>query len=602
MMMRSLADRDEAMDKFVAACRFLALIVGDGLSIDRQWLAFFQELSASGKLRWICGTAAELARLGLFHPHGVHPKLCSVEIVATQGTDAVLVWDPGAKRIVTLEVPVVTSVTGDDIGAGDAYAGGYLHSRILNRSIKDAHAVAATCAKRVLKVSGARVEAESDLNRVFGHLTDRASEAHDEGKLYDRVRITPGITVISGGQTGVDQIGLCAATQLGLPAFGVLPQGRRTEVTEGIIAGPDDFCDSYIVELRSASYRFRTLVTAFLADGTLIWDFHGSEGSAATRTACQTLGRPLLDLAAAESSSLLPEVIRWADRHAIRVLNIAGNRGSLISGREHTHVETDLNSILKSLAWRRAQRSTTGQPRQRPEPATGTGKVGAAGYSGLRIGFPNVPPQLALLGQFLLETAGVRLPQSRRLVIPIDELKITFALARPRDLPAMLRDRLIDLIFCGADLLAEDQIDASILLDTGLFPCFLALVGRPAQAPGGAQPRSLRVGSQYPLLAPRLLSEIGLEPDIRVFHGTAETWINLNAIDAAVDTWRTGATANANGLDLITVFRETAFVAAFLPSQTGLIDARSAAFVARFQEWLVGQHAGDDARVTAIRP
>jgi len=215
----------------------------------------------------------------------------------------------------------------------------------------------------------------------------------------------------------------------------------------------------------------------------------------------------------------------------------------------------------------------------------------APGYSGLRVGFPNVPRQLGLLAQFLYDTFGVRLPESRRLTIWIDELGVSLALARPRDLPTMLRDRLVDLAFCGSDLLDEEQVDAQILLNTGLFPCFLVLVGRAAGPPGGAKAGPLRIGSQYPSLTPRLLSEIGLKPTIRTFHGTAETWINLGAIDAAVDTWRTGATASANGLDLITILAETAFVAATLPADTGLIDARSSAFVDKLEGWLAGQGA-----------
>jgi ATP phosphoribosyltransferase len=116
----------------------------------------------------------------------------------------------------------------------------------------------------------------------------------------------------------------------------------------------------------------------------------------------------------------------------------------------------------------------------------------------------------------------------------------------------------------------------------------LALIGKPGQKSTQPEISVLRVGSQYPSLAPRLLSEIGFRERVLPIHGTAEAWINIGAIDAAVDTWRTGATADANELDLLQVFRETSFVIASLSSETYFFDTRILDFVRKFELWLRG--------------
>lgn len=593
VLMHDLLSANEALLKYIRRSEALALIVGDSVNVDESSFKLLTELAAAGKLKWILGRFEELTRLSLLESSTVHPAFQGVEVIGTQGSSPVIIWEPLQRQFVSLDVPGEVVVKGNELGAGDAYAGGYLYSRILSHPVDRSHLVAAACAKRVLEVNTARVEPENDLNVVFGHQIDRASRSHVEGHLYDRIRIAPGVTLVSCGQTGVDQIGIYAATQLGLPSFCLLPQGRRTEVSEGLFQGVDDFGDSYIKELESDSYRYRTWTTAFLADGTLIWDFYGGEGCAATRDACRALGRPFLDLASFDANYILTTVGPWVDRHGIRVINIAGSSGSRLTSEQRAHVESQTFHLLKFLAYRRAQsrhlanESIVGESRLG---GTGTdegpGSVNTEPHNSLRIGVSNAASQRALFEKFLGEVFGLLPFDSRQLVGRWENPALEVIFARPRDLPAMLQEGAIDLALCGSDLLHEAQFAAAVLLETGLSPCFVVLVGKDDKHEVENNGTALRVGSQYPSLASRLLSSTKPEASVRAIHGTAEAWINAGLVDAAIDTWGTGATADANNLHLHQIILETSLVLASLPAETGVYDERIRSFVNKLGVWL----------------
>ena len=71
------------------------------------------------------------------------------------------------------------------------------------------------------------------------------------------------ITIISGGQTGVDRGALDAALAMGTPCGGWCPEGRMAD--DGIIA------DKYpLQELAGAGYRQRTRQNVADSDATLI--------------------------------------------------------------------------------------------------------------------------------------------------------------------------------------------------------------------------------------------------------------------------------------------------------------------------------------------
>jgi hypothetical protein len=129
------------------------------------------------------------------------------------------------------------------------------------------------------------------------------------------------LTVVSGGQTGVDRAALDAARALGLPCRGWCPRGRRAE------DGPIDPVYP-LAETPDEDYSQRTEWNVRDSDGTLVLSRGRPKGGTAfTISVARRLRRPLLvvDLGEAPAPD---EARRWIEAEAIAVLNVAGPRES----------------------------------------------------------------------------------------------------------------------------------------------------------------------------------------------------------------------------------------------------------------------------------
>lgn len=131
--------------------------------------------------------------------------------------------------------------------------------------------------------------------------------------------------IVSGGQTGADRGALAAARDAGLSIGGWVPRGRAAE--DGRV--PDELVG--LRETPSAEPAERTRWNVRDSDGTLIVS-HGPlrGGSALTLELAEQLRRPVLwlDLAALPLTRAIEETRAWLERHALRVLNVAGPRAS----------------------------------------------------------------------------------------------------------------------------------------------------------------------------------------------------------------------------------------------------------------------------------
>ncbi len=127
--------------------------------------------------------------------------------------------------------------------------------------------------------------------------------------------------VISGGQTGVDRGALDAAIACNVPHGGWCPKGRLAE------DGPIAQCYQ-LSELESRDYAVRTERNVLDSDGTLILYRHTlAGGTLLTHRLAKRWDKPLMRVRL-ERTIDYDRIAAWIIEHQIRILNIAGPRGS----------------------------------------------------------------------------------------------------------------------------------------------------------------------------------------------------------------------------------------------------------------------------------
>lgn len=156
----------------------------------------------------------------------------------------------------------------------------------------------------------------------------RAATARAGRVLRRDLRTGPGLTVITGGQTGVDTLAAEAALAAGLPVHLIFPEGLLQE--DGQLTPPrrDRLSGAVLHELDTPDFRCRTWTCVYLADAVVLLDPAGGEGCRETARAARSLGRPLLELGSAPvSAAAVAAFTAGADA---RVLDVAGCRGSVL--------------------------------------------------------------------------------------------------------------------------------------------------------------------------------------------------------------------------------------------------------------------------------
>ena len=142
--------------------------------------------------------------------------------------------------------------------------------------------------------------------------------------------LATGLTIISGGQTGVDRAALDVALDLGLNCGGFCPRGRRAE------DGPIPDCYP-LTELASVGYADRTRKNVKVATATLV--LHAGAitgGTRLTLDVCGEMGRPAraIDLTVFTDATAV-DVADWIVHEVLPaggVLNVAGPRESQSPG------------------------------------------------------------------------------------------------------------------------------------------------------------------------------------------------------------------------------------------------------------------------------
>jgi predicted Rossmann fold nucleotide-binding protein DprA/Smf involved in DNA uptake len=149
-----------------------------------------------------------------------------------------------------------------------------------------------------------------------------------EARLRRDVRASSGLTIVTGGQTGIDTCGALAALAAGLPVHLIFPAGLRQEDGNLTPSRRAQLAGAVLHELPDESFRYRTWTCAYVSDAVLLLDPAGGSGCEETARAARHLGRPLLspqpDLLTAELAA------SWLAATGARVLLVAGCRASVL--------------------------------------------------------------------------------------------------------------------------------------------------------------------------------------------------------------------------------------------------------------------------------
>lgn len=161
------------------------------------------------------------------------------------------------------------------------------------------------------------------------------------------------LTIVSGGQTGVDRGALDAAISENMPCGGWCPEGRMAE--DGIIDAKYP-----LVELEKSGYRQRTRQNVIDTDATVIiyreyiWLKGGTE---LTLETCMKKQKPylLIDSSEFTTDDTARRIVQFINNHTINKLNFAGPRESGVQGIQAYTQET----VIKALRLYRHQLSDT---------------------------------------------------------------------------------------------------------------------------------------------------------------------------------------------------------------------------------------------------
>jgi Circularly permutated YpsA SLOG family len=154
-----------------------------------------------------------------------------------------------------------------------------------------------------------------------------------EACLRRDVRSGPGLTIVTGGQTGVDTRAALAALRAELPVHLIFPAGLRQEDGGLTPSRREQLAGAVLHELPDPSFRYRTWTCVYVSDAVLLLDPAGGPGCEETAMAARQLGRPLLSSPPSPLSADL--AAGWLAETGARVLLVAGCRASVLARAGH---------------------------------------------------------------------------------------------------------------------------------------------------------------------------------------------------------------------------------------------------------------------------
>jgi ATP phosphoribosyltransferase len=154
----------------------------------------------------------------------------------------------------------------------------------------------------------------------------------------------------------------------------------------------------------------------------------------------------------------------------------------------------------------------------------------------------------------LLEASGLgpQEPGERVLIAHCQNADVDVLFVRADDVPEYVQDGVVDCGVTGLDLVAETECKVEVLLRLGYGTCSLqAAVPNEDPVTDLAGIDGRRVATAHPVLAAKMLANVGLNVDLVTVAGSAEIAPRLGLADAIIDLVSSGSTLRTNGLRTI---------------------------------------------------
>lgn len=157
----------------------------------------------------------------------------------------------------------------------------------------------------------------------------------------------------------------------------------------------------------------------------------------------------------------------------------------------------------------------------------------------------------------LIRSAGFRINRSGGdLAYSVENAPIDLWCIRDDDIPTFVADGIADLGIVGRNVLAERASEGrdgiQEVMPLGFGRCRLCLAAPenfPYEGPGSL--RGVRIATTYPNLLKRFLDSEGVAAEIVMMRGAVEIAPRLKLADLICDLVSTGATLEANGLEVL---------------------------------------------------
>lgn len=267
--------------------------------------------------------------------------------------------------------------------------------------------------------------------KLYEYLKNKYEEVFGELEVEDKkeTKNTTSVTkIISGGQTGVDTIGLQVAKELDVETGGTAPKAFLREEgidkedvrSYGLTEITDEEQEEYTARTgKKDNYTGRTDLNVKNSDGTVYFNYgNDSTGLKAIRRSAEEHNKPFL------LNPTAKELRQWIKDNNIKTLNVAGNRGSKLAKNNNVAKtlrdaltgnidDTDYSEKKKKETARKRKEVRESLKAERPVSEEDTVKNNNIVRDILDVTFPNVTERLAAIS-FITDYFSIQLDNTIR--------------------------------------------------------------------------------------------------------------------------------------------------------------------------------------------